>query len=75
MRATASRSCVRGEQLRLEFCDTGEQVTVPVRPGLAEWDKSSLRVHRAVNAWDCPYEEVVLFFREKPSTEPQPVCQ
>jgi hypothetical protein len=66
---------VRGEQLRLEFRDTGEKVTVPVRPGPAEWDKPSLRVHRAVNAGASPYEEVVIFFREKPSTEPQPVCQ
>jgi len=65
---------VRGEQLRLEFRDTGERVPVPVRPGLAEWDKPSLRVHRAVNAGASPYEEVVIFFREEPSTDPQPVC-
>jgi len=41
---------------------------------MAGWDKPSLRVHRAVNAGACPYEEVVIFFREEPSTDPQPVC-
>jgi hypothetical protein len=65
---------VRGELLRLEFRDTGEQIPVNVRPGMAECDKPSLRAHRVVNAGASPYEEVVIFFREAPSTDPQPVC-
>ena len=28
---------VRGEQLRIEFRDSGEQVAIPVHPGMADW--------------------------------------
>ena len=63
---------VRGEQLRIEFRDHGEAVTVPVRPGLADWDFPEARIHRGVNAGSEPYEEVVVFFRDPPGIEPQP---
>lgn len=63
---------LRGEQLRLEFRDNGEEVTVPVHPGLAEWDSPQARVHRGVNAGKEPYEEIVVFFLDPPRIDPQP---
>ena len=63
---------VRGEQLRIEFRDTGEQVSVAVHPGMADWDEPDGRVHRGVNSGATPYEEVVTFFLPSPNLDPQP---
>jgi quercetin dioxygenase-like cupin family protein len=63
---------VRGERLRIEFRESGEQVGVAVHPGMADWDEPESRVHRAVNVGRTPYEEVVTFFLEAPGAEPQP---
>ena len=63
---------VRGQQLRIEFRDTGEQLPVTVHPGTADWDPPEPRVHRGVNAGELPYEEVVMFFLDPPGIEPQP---
>jgi hypothetical protein len=63
---------LRGEQLRIEFRDNGEVVTVPVHSGLAEWDRPEGRIHRGVNAGGEPYEEIVLFFLEPARIDPQP---
>ncbi|MFO7178375.1 MAG: hypothetical protein DIU78_006725 [Pseudomonadota bacterium] len=63
---------VRGERIAIEFRDSGERITVPVHPGLADWDEPDPRVHRAVNDGTVPYEEVVLFFRDPPGCDPQP---
>ncbi|HLV35187.1 MAG TPA: hypothetical protein VKY59_08750 [Spirillospora sp.] len=63
---------VRGEQLRIEFRDSGETLSFPVHPGLAEWDKPEPQVHRGVNAGTTPYEEVIIFFLDTPGMEPQP---
>jgi hypothetical protein len=63
---------VRGEQLRIEFRDTGEQVAVRVHPGMADWDLPEARVHRGVNAGAVLYEEVVMFFLDPPGIDPQP---
>ena len=40
---------VRGQQLTLEFRETGEQMEVAVYPGMVDWDQPDARVHRAVN--------------------------
>ena len=63
---------VRGDQLRIEYRDGGEALRVPVHPGLAEWDCPEARVHRGVNAGRQAYEEVVVFFLERPGMDPQP---
>ncbi len=63
---------VRGEQLRIEFRDTGEPVMVAVYPGMADWDKPDARVHRAVNVGTTPYEEVVIFFLDTSGVDFQP---
>jgi hypothetical protein len=63
---------VRGQQLTLEFRDTGEQRVVAVHPGMAGWDEPATRVHRAVNTGSITYEEVVTFFLSVPRLDPQP---
>lgn len=63
---------VRGERLRIEYRDSGEQLTVPVQPGMADWDEPDDRVHRGVNTGATAYEEVVTFFLPAPGIDPQP---
>ncbi len=66
---------VRGEQLRIEFHETGEEVDVATYPGLADWGtESDACVYRGVNAGAAPYDEIVMFFlrdlRGNPQLEP-----
>ena len=43
-----------------------------VWPGMADWDEPEARVHRAINVGDRVFEEVVTFYRENGSVDPQP---
>jgi hypothetical protein len=63
---------VRGQQLSIEFRETGERLTVLVHPGMVDWDVPDTRVHRAVNTGSTLYEEVVTFFLGSPGLNPQP---
>jgi hypothetical protein len=63
---------VRGQQLAIEFRESGEQITVPVHPGMVDWDAPDARVHCAVNTGSTPYEEVVPFFLSSSGIDPQP---
>ena len=63
---------VRGQQLTLEFRDTGERIGVAVHPGMVGWDEPEARVHRAVNTGSTTCEEVVTFFLSAPGIAPQP---
>jgi hypothetical protein len=63
---------VRGDEITIEFRETGERVPVPVHPGLAEWDEPEARVHRAVNVGPGRYEEIVTFFLPSAGADPQP---
>ena len=64
---------VRGEQLQIEFRETGETVTFAVSAGMADWDAPEPRVHRGINVGATTYEEVVTFFLDPPGIDPQPV--
>ncbi|HEY8550334.1 MAG TPA: hypothetical protein VIL35_10290 [Vicinamibacterales bacterium] len=63
---------VRGDLLRIEFRDDGDEQRVPVTPGMVDWDRPEPRVHRGVNAGTQTYEEVVIFFLPSPGADPQP---
>ena len=63
---------IRGQQLSIEFRETGEQITVPVYPGMVDWDAPEARVHRAVNTGSTLYEEVVTFLLGSSRIDPQP---
>ncbi|MCP5056121.1 MAG: hypothetical protein GY937_05270 [bacterium] len=40
---------VRGEELSIEFPETGDRLSVSVHPGMVDWDEPEERVHRGVN--------------------------
>jgi len=61
-----------GDQLRIEFRDTGETLSCPVSAGEVDWSEPSDRVHRAVNVGEQVFEEVVTFFLDRDDADPQP---
>jgi hypothetical protein len=63
---------VRGDQLSIEYRDSGEEIQIPVQPGATGWDEPDARIHRGINTGATPYEEVVTFYLESPKVDPQP---
>jgi hypothetical protein len=63
---------IRGEVIAIQYRGSQEIKTIPVHPGLADWDAPQSKVHRAINIGKVPYEEVIIFFTDKPDMEPQP---
>ena len=63
---------LHGSELAIEYRDSGEVNRFPVTPGEADWDEPTDRVHRGVNVGTEPYEEVVIFFLDRPDAIPQP---
>jgi hypothetical protein len=39
---------------------------------MADWDAPQAKVHRGINAGTVLFEEVIIFFIDKPDMEPQP---
>jgi len=63
---------IRGEAIAIEYRDSKEIKTITVHPGLANWDAPQPKVHRSINIGKVPYEEIIIFFIDKPGIEPQP---
>jgi quercetin dioxygenase-like cupin family protein len=63
---------LQGDELAIEPRDGGELHRFEVAPGQADWDEPSDRVHRAVNVGEQPYEEIAIFFLDRPDAVPQP---
>ena len=61
-----------GDALLIEFRDGGKAQPVAVTAGQADWDAPSARVHRALNVGSQPYEEITVFFLDRPEAAPQP---
>ena len=61
-----------GERLAIEAHDGSELARVEVSPGQVDWDEPADRVHRGVNVGAVPYEEVTVFFLDRPDAVPQP---
>jgi quercetin dioxygenase-like cupin family protein len=61
-----------GDALAIEYRDGGESDRFEVAPGQADWDEPSDRVHRGVNVGEQPYEEVTIFFLDRPDAVAQP---
>jgi quercetin dioxygenase-like cupin family protein len=66
---------VRGEALAIEFRDGREGDRVEVSAGQADWDEPNDQGHRAVNTGRSTYEEMTVFFLDRPDTSPQPVVE
>jgi quercetin dioxygenase-like cupin family protein len=65
---------IRGEALAIEYRDGRETEHLPVLPGEAGWDEPTDQLHRAVNVGRIPYEEVTIFFLDRPDDPPQPIA-
>ncbi len=63
---------LRGSALAIEYRDGGERREFEVTAGQADWDEPSDRVHRGVNVGAEPYEEVAIFFLDRPDAVAQP---
>ena len=66
---------VRGDALAIEYRDGGEPQRISVFPGEADWDEPTDRGHRAVNIGVTTYEEVAIFFLDRPDAVPQPPAE
>jgi len=64
---------VRGDALEIEYQDKGETQRVEVCAGQFDWDAPTDRIHRAVNVGVGTYEEVTIFFLDRPDAIPQPI--
>ena len=63
---------LHGDALAIEYRDGGETERFDVTPGQAGWDEPTDRVHRGVNVGEEPYEEITVFFLDRPGAVPQP---
>jgi quercetin dioxygenase-like cupin family protein len=61
-----------GDELAIELPDGGEAKRFPVTPGQAYWDEPGDLVHRGVNVGEQPYEEIAVFFLDRPDAIAQP---
>jgi quercetin dioxygenase-like cupin family protein len=66
---------VRGEALAIEYRDGREADRVEVFAGESDWDEPTDQVHRAVNVGRTTYEEVTIFFLDRPDALPQPIAE
>ncbi len=64
---------VQGSRLGIEYLNDSEDIEFDVFPGMTGWDEPESQVHRAVNRGADTYEEVVTFYRENSSIDPQPI--
>jgi hypothetical protein len=63
---------VRGGTLVIEYRDGGRRERVDVHAGQCDLDQPTDRAHRAVNVGATTYEEVTIFFLDRPESVPQP---
>lgn len=63
---------LKGEALAIEYRDGEETQRFQVSPGQVDWDEPTDRIHRGVNVGEVPYEEVTVFFLDRPGATPQP---
>jgi len=63
---------LRGTELAIEYRESGEMVRFDVTPGHADWDEPTDVVHRGVNVGSETYEEVAIFFLDRPDAVAQP---
>lgn len=61
-----------GEAIAIEAHDGRELARHEVTPGQVDWDEPTRIAHRGVNVGSIPYEEVAIFFLDRPDAEPQP---
>lgn len=65
---------IRGEALAIEYRDGREAMRVEVVAGQTDRDAPTEAVHRAVNVGRTTYEEVTIFFLDRPDAVAQPIA-
>lgn len=63
---------LHGDALAIEYRDGRESERFEVAPGQVDWDEPTDRVHRGVNVGARPYEEITVFFLDRPEAVAQP---
>jgi hypothetical protein len=63
---------LRGNALAIEYRDGQASARFEFTPGHVDWDEPTERIHRGVNVGAQPYEEVTIFFLDRPEAVPQP---
>jgi len=63
---------LHGDALAIEYRDRSEHEHIQLAPGQVGWDEPTERVHRGVNVGEQPYEEITIFFLDRPDAVPQP---
>ena len=66
---------VRGEALMIEYRDGGRSERFEICAGQSDFDEPTDRRHRAVNVGGTTYEEVAIFFLDRPDAIPQPLAE
>jgi quercetin dioxygenase-like cupin family protein len=64
---------LRGESISIEYRDGTPDIQIEVSPGQVDWDEPTDRVHRGKNEGRQVYEEVTVFFLDRPGAAHQPV--
>ena len=63
---------LRGGVLAIEYRDGGQGARFELKGGQVDWDEPTDRIHRGVNVGTQPYEEIAIFFLDRPDAVPQP---
>jgi len=61
--------------LAIEYRHGRKTDRVEVFAGETDWDEPTSEVHRAVNVGRSTYEEVAIFFLDRPDASPQPIVE
>ena len=63
---------LRGSELAIEDRASGDVQRFGVTPGNADWDEPTDRMHRGINVGQDIYEEIAIFFLDRPDAVAQP---
>jgi hypothetical protein len=63
---------LHGDALAIDYRDGGASERIAITPAQVDWDEPTERVHRGVNVGTQPYEEITVFFLDRPDAVPQP---
>lgn len=63
---------MRGDAIEIQHYDGTPPECIPVTPGQVDWDEPYAPLHRGVNVGETVYEEITVFFLDRPDAIPQP---
>jgi hypothetical protein len=64
---------LHGDAIAIEYRDGGQRERFEVKPGQVDWDEPTECIHRGVNVGAESYEEITIFFLDRPDATPQPI--